>query len=77
MRWTTKGAKRTPSSGIDPMPHYAIDDEVLPCPFCGSKAMAERSEDGFESVGCPRCNPALGVMVMGYEAVKRWNGAKR
>lgn len=70
MRWTTKGPKRTAAC-------QSADDEVLPCPFCGSKAMAERSDDGFESVGCPRCNPAFGVMVMGKNAIERWNGAKR
>lgn len=50
--------------------------ELLPCPFCGGKAMKITSSDGFTSIGCLACNPIFGVMIQGRteaEAIEAWN----
>ena len=48
--------------------------KISPCPFCGSRAMTIRSEDG-SSVGCTNrgCDVVLTVSGDMERAISMWN----
>jgi len=54
----------------------AMSNEILPCPFCGGKAIAEDRSDLHSAwlIGCDRCDCVMDVYYRTKEeAVEAWN----
>lgn len=53
------------------------NDLLLPCPFCGGRAVSDVSDRGFVSVECGECStrgPSFKSLDNDYESARRhWN----
>lgn len=54
-----------------------MNEELKPCPFCGSKAFITRFEQGVDAYyvvcGNPECAAGIGLEKPEAEAIAAWN----